>query len=40
MIPGLERSTGEIIGYPIQYSWASLEVQMVNNLPAIQETWV
>ena len=24
MIPGLERSTGEGIGYPLQYSWASL----------------
>ena len=23
-IPGLGRSTGEGIGYPIQYSWASL----------------
>ena len=23
-IPGLERSTGEGIGYPLQYSWASL----------------
>ena len=24
MIPGLERSPGEKIGYPLQYSWASL----------------
>ena len=23
-IPGLERSPGEEIGYPLQYSWASL----------------
>ena len=23
-IPGLERSPGEGIGYPLQYSWASL----------------
>ena len=26
LIPGLERSTGEMIGYPLQYSWASLGV--------------
>ena len=38
--PGLGRSTGEGIGYPFQYSWASLVVQLVKNLPAIQETWV
>ena len=31
---------GERIGYPLQYSWASLVAQMVNNLPAIQETWI
>ena len=24
LIPGLGRSTGEGIGYPLQYSWASL----------------
>ena len=28
MIPGLERSPEEGIGYPLQYSWASLVVQM------------
>ena len=39
-IPGSGRSTGEGIGYPIQYSWASLVVQLVKNLPAMQETWV
>ena len=39
-IPGSERSSGEGIGYPLQYSWASLVAQMVKNLPAIQETWV
>ena len=38
--PGLGRSTGEGIGYPLQYSWASLEAQLVKNLPAMQETWV
>ena len=26
--------------YPLQYSWASLVVQMVKNLPAMWETWV
>ena len=29
-IPGLERSSGEGTGYPLQYSWASLVAQMVN----------
>ena len=33
-IPGLGRSTGERIGYPLQYSWASLVAQLVKNLPA------
>ena len=28
------------IGYPIQYSWASLVAQMVKNPPAIWETSV
>jgi len=36
----LRRSTGEGIGYPLQYSWASLVAQLVKSLPAIQETWV
>ena len=40
MIPGLERSPGEEIGYPLQCSWASLVAQMVKNLPAMWETWV
>ena len=39
-IPGLKRSSGEGIGYPLQYSWASLVAQIVKNLPAVQETWV
>ena len=39
-IPGSERSTGEGIGYLLRYSWASLEAQLVKNLPEIQETWV
>ena len=39
-IPGPGRSTQEGIGYPLQYSWASLVAQVVRNLPAMQETWV
>ena len=38
-IPGLERSTGEGIGYPLQYSWASLVPQLVKHWPAVWETW-
>ena len=30
-IPGSGRSTGEGIGYPLRYSWASLVVQLVKN---------
>ena len=40
LIPGLGRSPGEGIGYPLQCSWASLVAQMVNNLPVTWETWV
>ena len=40
MIPGLGRSAGERIGYPLQYSWASLVAQLVKNLPVMRETWV
>ena len=40
LIPGLGRSSGEGIGYPLQYSWASLVAQLVKNLPEMQETWV
>ena len=32
-IPGLGRSAGEWIDYPLQYSWASLVAQLVKNLP-------
>ena len=39
-VPGLGRSAGEGIGYPLQYSWASLVAQLVKNPPAMQETWV
>ena len=40
LIPGSGRCLGEGIGYPLQYSWASLVAQLVKNLPALQETWV
>ena len=30
-IPGLARSPGEGIGYPLQYSWASLVAQLVKE---------
>ena len=40
LIPGLGRSPGKRIGYPLQYSWASLVAQMVTNPPAMRETWV
>ena len=39
-IPGLGRYPGEGIGYPLQYSWASLMAQTVKNSPAMWETWV
>ena len=39
-IPGSGRSAGEGIGYPLQYSWASLVAQLVKNPPTRQETWV
>ena len=40
MIPGSGRSAGEGIGYPFQYSWASLVAQIVKNPLAMLETWV
>ena len=39
-ISGPGSSPGKGTGYPLQYSWASLVVQMVKNPPAMQETWV
>ena len=36
LIPGSGKSAGEGIGYPLQYSWASLVAQ----LPSMWETWV
>ena len=40
LIPGSGKFTGEGIGYPLQYSRASLVAQLVKNLPAMRETWV
>ena len=40
LIPGSGRSTGEGIGYPLQYPWASFVAHLVKNPPAVQETWV
>ena len=40
LISGLGKSPGEGLGYPLQYSWASLVAQTVKNLPAMCETWV
>ena len=37
-IPGSGISPGERIGYPFQYSWASLVVQIVKNPPFMWET--
>ena len=36
-IPGLGRSPGEGIGYPLQYSWVSLVAQLVKNLPTMRD---
>ena len=38
--PGLQRSAGEGVGYPLQYSWASLVARLVKNPPSMRETWV
>ena len=39
-VPGSGRPIGEGIGYPHQYSWASLLAQLVKSPPAVQETLV
>ena len=38
--PGLGKSPEGGIGYPVQYSWASLVAQMVKNLSVMWEIWV
>ena len=40
LIPGSGISAEEGIGYPLQYTRASLVAQMIKNLPAMWETWV
>ena len=40
LISGTGRSAGDGIGYPLQYSWASLVTQTVKNPPAMREIWV
>ena len=39
-ISGLGSSPGERIGYPLQYSWASLMARTEKNPPAMREIWV
>ena len=38
-VPGLGRFPGEGIGYPLQYWWASLVIQLVKNPLAMWQTW-
>ena len=40
MIPGLGSLPREEIGYPHQYSWASLVAQTVKNPPVMWQNWV
>ena len=40
LIPGSGRSAREGIGYPLQYSWASLMTQAIKNPLAMRETWI
>ena len=37
---GMGRSAEKGIGYPLQYSWASLVAQLVKNPPTLWEIWV
>ena len=39
LIPESERSPGDGIGYPLQYSWVPLMAQLVKNPPAMWKTW-
>ena len=32
--------SGEGVGYPLQYSWASLVTKLVKNVSSMKETWV
>ena len=40
LIPGSGRSSEEGIGYPFQYSWASLVAQLIKKPTAVLEPWV
>ena len=40
LIPGLGRSAGERLGYPLHYYWTFLVALLVKNPPAMRETWV
>ena len=40
LTPESGTSSGEGVGYPLQYSWASLVAQTVKNPPAMKEIWV
>ena len=40
LISGSGRHCEEGIGYPLRYSWTSLLVEMMKNLPAMRENWV
>ena len=40
LTPGLGRSPGEGIDYPLQNSWVSPVAQMVKFPPAVWETWI
>ena len=40
LVPGSGRSSGEGIGYPLPYPWASFVTQTVKNPATMQETWV
>jgi len=40
LIPGSGRSPEEGIGYPLQYSWASLVAEMIKNPSSMRKTWV
>ena len=39
-IPGSGTSAGEGIGYPLQYSWASIVAHLVKNPHSMHETWL
>ena len=38
LIPGSGRTSGEGIGYLLQYSWASLVAQLVKNPPEMYDS--